>query len=750
MRRLVRAIGQWEIGLLLVMAALYLVGLYLNPRFWGNPASLSATLRDAAQFGVMAVGSSFVLINKDLDLSVGSVLALTAVVFSKLYAPGFYNASPWFALAVCILMGAGIGLVNGVLVTYLRVPTFIATLTTLFIGRGLVLGMTGGKNIGFADKAVSTGFFAIGEVNDWGFNNQVIAFLLVAVIGGVVLSKTRWGYETYATGGNLLAAKLAGVPTNLVRIRAFVISALCATLAGIMSVATSKGTDSYAGLGAELIVIASVIVGGASILGGRGRILGSALGAILIVLINKVLREGVPITRTQVINGTEIQIQGMAQLPPGAVPAFLGLIVLVAVLIEPWIVRRRLLARAWARLRGLPPPPQQVETVAIAAARTHGTAREAQVDLARGLRRLLGYREVAALFFAVALWLVGLYLRPDFWGNLDNTGNLLLSFTEVGLLAIGLTYVIAAGDIDLSVGSVLALAGGTAAFLMVKLGYPPALAALLGFMAGLAAGVVNGFLATKGRLPSFVVTLGMFYMARGIAAWLAAGRQLQGFPESFNLLGRKLILLLEAWGIAPAPGGFLHALCSALSTQTLILFVLAAFFAVVLWRTPYGYMVKAIGGNVRAAGFAGIATDRVRFLNLLLSAGCAAIAGVVYIAYFRSFNTLAGTLRELDAIAAVIIGGGSIFGGYGSVLGSLAGAAVITLLRGLMALQIITPSGSFVMPQHWVNVGIGVILIAAVLLDIWVRQEGIVGQLLDRLRRSAAGSQPAQARRATP
>ena len=151
-------------------------------------------------------------------------------------------------------------------------------------------------------------------------------FLIVALIGGVILARTRWGYETYAIGGNLAAANLRGINTDLVRIRAFVISSLCAVIAGLLAVAQDKGTDSQAGFGAELIVIAAVIVGGASILGGRGRILGSVLGAILIVLIDKLLREGMPTTRTIMIGGQEMEVQAMAQLPPGAVPAFLGLI----------------------------------------------------------------------------------------------------------------------------------------------------------------------------------------------------------------------------------------------------------------------------------------------------------------------------------------------------------------------------------------------------------------------------------------
>ena len=112
-----------------------------------------------------------------------------------------------------------------------------------------------------------------------------------------MLAKTRWGYETFATGGNEQAAIYAGIPTRWVRIRAYLMSSLCATLAGLMAIAQDKGVTSQFGLSAELIVIAAVIIGGASILGGRGRVIGSCLGALLTVLINKVLREGWPTTR---------------------------------------------------------------------------------------------------------------------------------------------------------------------------------------------------------------------------------------------------------------------------------------------------------------------------------------------------------------------------------------------------------------------------------------------------------------------
>ena len=730
-------VGSWEFGLLLFMAALYLVGVWVNPRFFGDAGALASILRDASRYGVIAVGMTFVIVNKDLDLSVGSTVALTSVVFSLLFEPNRLDLGPWVSLLGATAAGVTIGLVNGVLVTYLRVPAFIATLTMLFMGRGLVLGLTKGRNIGYAEKASDYAFFGLGDTNALGFSNHIIVFALVAVLGGIVLAKTRWGYETYATGGNLRAAGYAGIDTNVVRIRGFLLSSLTATIAGMMVVTQSKGITSQDGFGAELIVIASVIVGGASILGGRGRVLGSVLGAILVVLIDKVLREGIPTTRIVKIGGQEIEVQAMAQMPPGAVPAFLGLILLIAVLIEPWVIRRRLVARLMARLRGRPPPVVAAETVAIESAGTAGSTLAASELQARGLRRLFTYREAMATSCMIVLWVIGFWLRPDFWASLDNSFNLLLAFTEIGLMAIGMAYVIGNADIDLSVGAVLALSGSTAAFIMKKLGGDPFTATMIAFMVGTLAGTINGFLATKARLPAFIATLGMFYMARGVAAWLVGGRQLSQFPESFNLIGRKLIELLHAWDIAPPPGSLPARIASAMSTQTLMLFVLAIVFGVILWRMPFGYMVKATGGNRRAADYAGINTDRVRFQSLVLCAMLASLAGLVNVAYFRSFNPQAGVLRELDVIASVIIGGGSIFGGYASVFGALAGAAVITLVRSLLSLQVFLPDGSsFVMPQNWVNVSIGFILIVAVLADIWLRQERLLLRLKTRFARS--------------
>jgi ribose transport system permease protein len=723
-RRPSQLIGGWEFGLIALMLALYLAGAMLNPKFFGSTEALHALLRDSARYGIMAVGMTFVIVNKDLDLSVGSTYGLVAVAFAVVFAPSHYDAGIVPALVVALIVGTLIGLINGVLVTMLRVPAFIATLTMLLIGRGFVLGLTGGKNIAFGPKAREyPEIFQLGDTNAFGFNSQIAIFAVVALIGAIVLAKTRWGYETFATGGNEQAASYAGIPTRWVRIRAYLISSLCASLAGLLEAFQNRVVTSQFGLTDELIVIAAVIIGGASILGGRGRVIGSCLGALLTGLINKVLREGWPTTRTMVVNGQEVTVNAYATLPAGAVPAFIGILLLIAVLIEPYVIRRRVPARFWAWIRGRP-PPQAYETggVAIEGAQTRGSMAADMAMSARGFGKFLARRDALAIILAALLWMVGLMLRPDYWWHLPNTFAILLNYSELAILTIGLTYVIAAGDIDLSVGAVLALAGSTAAYCLKVQGLDPWQAVMMGMLAGSLAGLVNGLLTVGFGLPAFIATLGMYYVARGLAAWLVAGQQLTGFPEQFNLLGRKLADVLSYFRLA-APEGVFADIAAVVSVQTIWMVFIAIVAGIVLGTMPFGQRVYATGGNIRAAAYAGINTRRVRFIALFLAALCATMAGIINVAYFRSFNPVAGANRELDAIASVIIGGGSIFGGYGTVIGSLAGAAVITLVRALLQLNV----QGFTMPQHWINVFIGAILIAAVLIDIWVRQANILG-----------------------
>ncbi len=735
-----QVVGGWEVGLIALLLLLYLGGAVVNPAFFGSTEAFHALLRDTSRVAIIAVGMTFVIVNKDLDLSVGSTYGLVAVIFARLFAPSFLDLDVITSVILCGLLGTVIGLANGVLVTILKVPAFIATLTMLFIGRGFVLALTHGQAIYYPGKAKDYPlFFHLGETNFFGFNNQIVIFVVVAVLGALVLAKTRWGYETFATGGNEQAAVYAGIPTNWVRIRAYLISSLCATLAGLLSATQDKGVTPLYGVSGELTVIAAVIIGGASILGGRGRVAGSCLGAMLVVLIDKVLREGWPITRVIKIGDDEVAVKAVFSLPVGAVPVFLGLILVTAVLIEPHLIRRQAATRFWAWLRGRPPPPAyEIGSVALEGVQTKGAMATDIVLSATALGKFLNRRDSLAIILTVVLWLTGVALRPDYWWNLSNTFAILLNYTELALITIGLTYVIAAGDIDLSVGAVLALAGSTAAYFLKVLGADPLTAVAMGLLAGMAAGLVNAVVTVGFKLPAFIVTLGMYYIARGLAAWFVAGQQLTGWPEGYNLLGRKVndILLHFHFSLPP---GILRTVAEVVSIQTIWMFLVALIAGIVLAYMPFGQKVCATGGNIRAAAYAGINTNRVRFISLMLAALCASMAGIINVAYFRSFNPVAGQYRELDAIASVIIGGGSIFGGYGTVIGALAGAAAITLVRALLQLNV----QGFSMPQHWINVFIGVILIIAVLIDIWVRQANIFGRVRTRPARGARTSEPA-------
>jgi ribose transport system permease protein len=226
----------------------------------------------------------------------------------------------------------------------------------------------------------------------------------------------------------------------------------------------------------------------------------------------------------------------------------------------------------------------------------------------------------------------------------------------------------------------------------------PLAAVFAGIASGVLAGAINGWLTAYVGLPAFIATLGTFYWARGVGSSIVAGTQLNGFPESFNLIGRNFYELLDVLGIAPT-AGLARAVAKAVSVQTVFVILVAV------------------------------------VASMVVSGTCAAFAGVIYDAFYRSYIPTAGQLRELDAISSIIIGGGSIFGGYGTMIGSMAGAAVITLIRSLLSLQIILRDGSsFVLPQQWQNVFIGGILISAVVGDIWLRQNNIFSNWFGRAR----------------
>jgi len=302
-------------------------------------------------------------------------------------------------------------------------------------------------------------------------------------------------------------------------------------------------------------------------------------------------------------------------------------------------------------------------------------------------------RQLGTLAGLLGLCAVLWILTPHFL-TVSNLLNVAQQTAINAIIAVGLTFVIISGGIDLSVGSIVAFSGVVLASLLQR-AVPLPLALLAGLGTGLACGLVNGLLITFGRLPPFIATLGLMSVARGAALLYTGGRPIAGFAESFRWLATGEVLYL------PAPVALM-----------VVVYVLAHFM---LRRTRFGRYVFAIGGNEEAALLSGVP---VRFHKAAVYAASGALSGLaaaVLTARLNSAQPIAGINYELDAIAATVIGGTSLMGGQGSVVGTLIGALIMGVLRnGLNLLDV----SSFVQ-----QVVIGAVIILAVLMDMALKDQ---------------------------
>ncbi|MDI3257962.1 MAG: ribose ABC transporter permease [Kyrpidia sp.] len=281
-----------------------------------------------------------------------------------------------------------------------------------------------------------------------------------------------------------------------------------------------------------------------------------------------------------------------------------------------------------------------------------------------------------------------LSLTSDRFLTASNLMNVARQVSINALLAVGATFVILTGGIDLSVGSVLALAGALAAGWMSG-GFSPAAAVAGALLVGLGAGFANGALVAYGRLAPFIATLGTMTLYRGLTLIYTGGRPISSMPDSFYALG----------------GGYL----GPVPTPVWMMAVVFAAGWLMLNRMTPGRRILAIGGNEEAAMLSGIRTDRYKLLVYGISGGLSALAGVVLTSRLHSAQPTAGTGYELDAIAAVVLGGTSLSGGRGSLWGTLVGAFIIGVIdNGLNLLNV----SSFY--QQAVK---GAVILAAVLMD---------------------------------
>lgn len=311
-----------------------------------------------------------------------------------------------------------------------------------------------------------------------------------------------------------------------------------------------------------------------------------------------------------------------------------------------------------------------------------------------GLRRLL--LDNGALTALIVLVVAMSALSGDFLTT-DNLLNVGVQAAVTAILAFGVTFVIVSAGIDLSVGSVAALSATVLAWSATEAGIPVALAVLLSVATGIACGLVNGFLISYGKLPPFIATLAMLSVGRGLSLVISQGSPI-AFPDSVSHLGDTL-------------GGWLPV-------PVLVMILMGIVTAFVLGRTYIGRSMYAIGGNEEAARLSGLRVKRQKLAIYAFSGLFAAAAGIVLASRLSSAQPQAAQGYELDAIAAVVIGGASLAGGTGKASGTLIGALILAVLRnGLNLLSV---------SAFWQQVVIGVVIALAVLLDTLRRKAGAV------------------------
>ncbi len=310
------------------------------------------------------------------------------------------------------------------------------------------------------------------------------------------------------------------------------------------------------------------------------------------------------------------------------------------------------------------------------------------------------------IFVVIAMMAFLTWTQPQYFLSPDNISNIIKQNASACLLALGMFVVIVTAGIDLSVGSIMALAMVCLAIADKRLGLPWPVVVMIGPLVGIACGLVNGIGLTWLRLPHpFIMTLGTLNIARGLTNLVTNAAPVSGLQPQVRYAGQKVYGL----GIFDAPAGIPASL------------VLVTICAVGLWlflgRTSMGRHIYAIGGNPHAARVAGVNVDRVLVYVYAICGLFAGLAGLLLAGRTDSGFPNAGIGAELDAIAAVIIGGASFFGGRGNVIGVLAGVLIIGLLRNGLNLNNVS--------VFWQQILIGVVIIVAVYIDVLRRRAAV-------------------------
>ena len=288
-------------GLAIVLLLLVISASFISSHFL-NPINILNVLRQVALYGILGVGMTFVILTKGIDLSVGSTVALVGVVGALLMERGVPIP---LMIPICLALGAVVGAVNGFGVSYWRIPAFITTLGTMVMVRGFALMLADGGTVKPGKAAED--FFFLGGGYLFGIPTPIYVFVIVCILAGVTLKLTPLGRAVYAVGSNEEAAHLSGVNVPLVTFGVYIIGSVLAALSGLIFLSRLSVGDPNSGLGLELEAITIAVIGGASLFGGEGTVIGTIGGAMVLAIIANVLNlAGVSPFSQQVVKGAII------------------------------------------------------------------------------------------------------------------------------------------------------------------------------------------------------------------------------------------------------------------------------------------------------------------------------------------------------------------------------------------------------------------------------------------------------------
>jgi rhamnose transport system permease protein len=274
-----------ESGIIVVLVVFVGITVSIQPRF-ASQQEVQFILANTTVFALLALGETMVIISRNVDLSIGSVVGLSAYVSASLFGK-IHGVPIVVVFAVGLGIGLAVGVANGLMVAIGRVPSLVVTLATLYIVRGLDILIVGGNEV--VAQTLPNAFIQIPRAGVYGVPYLAIAIAVVIGVGAYYLRSYRSGRELYAIGSNPEAARLAGIGVGRRVFTAFAMSGAIAGVAGVLWAAQYQTVDSNAGTGYELTVIASVVVGGVAIFGGSGSVVGAAIGALLLQTINSAL-----------------------------------------------------------------------------------------------------------------------------------------------------------------------------------------------------------------------------------------------------------------------------------------------------------------------------------------------------------------------------------------------------------------------------------------------------------------------------